>query len=720
MRKKILCIVASILLLMSAVSLCYYDTDTNTAPYLVLEENDLKTYETADFLNGKSLLKLEISGQQPTLLVMTFSEDLPEDELPEGFARLYYACNGSYHHLQYADGHNLEKSNTVYFMVSLPDEERNTLYFDMDTEYTPVQCAFYEMSGESVTLQWNYIATGVLLATLLLLVVFEKKLGFFAAIKSYLCRELALCRTYRSEKRRLCLALHIAAITATAALLLTVVISLAFNLYTVATVILSFVLACAAVGLQLADRILSGNGAAPAKLFLVVALLSGLMMCLVLPPCTRIGWDDEIHYNETRILSGIVDREYTLMDWKLQTSCRCSFNNNNKSFNNRAFFMNPDAFIRQMVEEDSILLDYELDTPNPNAILGYLPMAAVMSGATLLGADIAKTVILTRLCNLLIYAAVIYFAIGKLKRGGYILSAIALLSCPLFMACIFKTDHFMIAWFAYGFAYLFSELQQPEKKLTTSDMVKILGAFFLACSPKILYCAMLLPLLFIGKNKFETPKQQKYFRIATVLLVVILLAILFLPGIFLYDLYTDTRGGADVNSTDQILYILTHPFSYIHVLLEYWGDFISLNEFNVWNNTYGYGYLGATGTWHATLALILLVYCIFTDRTEGDGYELKPFKQMRPAVWLTCILQIILICTSMYVGFTPVGANYISGVQFRYLFPFLFPICYFLTPSGITCNINEKFQKFFVFGGLALNFLAGFLNTYIQVFFWSM
>ena len=87
--------------------------------------------------------------------------------------------------------------------------------------------------------------------------------------------------------------------------------------------------------------------------------------------------------------------------------------------------------------------------------------------------------------------------------------------------------------------------------------------------------------------------------------------------------------------------------------------------------------------------------------------------------WITlgsCLLTIVAVIASMYVGFNSVGATQITGVQFRYLFPLLLPALYYLSPKKPLLNVNKTVRDAVLFGGLALNFLIGFMEAYIQCF----
>lgn len=53
-----------------------------------------------------------------------------------------------------------------------------------------------------------------------------------------------------------------------------------------------------------------------------------------------------------------------------------------------------------------------------------------------------------------------------------------------------------------------------------------------------------------------------------------------------------------------------------------------------------------------------------------------------------------IICSvSMYVMFTPVGANYVAGCQLRYLLPTFFPVVYVLTRIPMAGKIKILMGK---------------------------
>ena len=127
-----------------------------------------------------------------------------------------------------------------------------------------------------------------------------------------------------------------------------------------------------------------------------------------------------------------------------------------------------------------------------------------------------------------------------------------------------------------------------------------------------------------------------------------------------------------------------------------------------------YAYLGFSHPFFGTVSIFLLLFCVFTDRRADDAYE--SMQAVRCATLATVFLQVVLIITSMYVGFTPVGAETVMGCQQRYLLPLMLPFCYFLAPRGLRASIDSRVMGAMVFGGLAANVLMSYFTTYVWMF----
>ncbi|MBO7310291.1 MAG: DUF2142 domain-containing protein [Clostridia bacterium] len=713
--KKILFAIISLVLIFSFLSLFNYSAKGKLEPLKQWNASEISdngsltgytTYEKDGETVYKSLvtgayIKLSFDEQKFNTVVINLNNEIGE----KAVAMLFYDAEsetflGSE---DYLSSHIVAEGQTIMFRSSEPLKS-DCIALNIDGEFSVKDVTMYMVNGSSASLQLSYIALAVLLLTIALVAIFERKLGYFGFFADKIRNEAALLRELR-EGKKLAYILHIAAVVSSLLLALSIAVLISISHYSIAAIFVIFFLAVIAVALQLADRISSGRGAGAAKLFLVVSLLVGIMMSYTSPASTHTSWDDEIHLRHAYEASNIFESETTIAKYKM-------FSHN---YRVSEYLSNPTTFAKTIAEENEISAVYDFESVNSYTLISYAPMIAVNLLASAFSVDLAKIIVLCRLANLFAYAFICYIGIKKLRGGAFIFSAVCLLPSVLYLSCSIGYDFWLTAWLVYGFAYIISELQQPDKKIQTKDVIKILLAFFIGCSAKAIYCLMMLPLMFLGKDKFPTPKHAKRFRLFVVLTIVLIAAILIVPGLLFFDLYSDSRGGSDVSSYGQISYILSNPLEYASTLLRHLGNYCSIARFNEYNSTYGFidGYEGSGSMFFGTIATAIIMLCIFTDRKKDELYESRRMQIMRWVVLMTCFIQVVFIVTSMYIGFTAVGWRQIVGTQFRYLFPLMCPLFFFMRPKRSLNYFGTKSYEAWVFGGLAFNLFIGYLLTYL-------
>lgn len=716
MCKKIIYGAVTVLLLLSLFFTTSLTQHTAATPTKTLDKDALRYLEmpisvtcacdtagithVADGQAAQILLSLQ--DVDCTLLALSYDGTLPADFS----AKLFVAENGTFHENKFATPLSIGTANVLYFVIEQNDSASPELLLSFSERIAVTGASTYAPTGEAVTRAFNPVPFAVFLGGLLLLLALEKKLGYYGFFAGLIKNEITYTKGLTSAKKKRLAALHIAAIGSTAALFLLVAVCLTLTVYTKPTLLLIFILAFLAVVLQLADRLVSGRGDEIAKLFLVIALLAGIMLSTVAPPTTHTSWDDEIHLRKVFTVSGLASDDPSLAKLKLFAL----------GYRVRDYLDDPAAFVRVLEEDNSVGADYTFEFGNPYITISYIPAIIAAGAAHLFGGDLATTLTLCRMANLLAFALIVYMGLKKLRGGALIFSSVALMPAVLFLGCSIGYDFWLTAWLIYAFAHLFSILQDPEGRIMPADMVKILLAFFIGCSAKALYCVLMLPLLFIGKARFAAPRHQRNLRIATVLIMLAIFAILLVPGITVFDLYTDVRGGASVSAADQIKYILTHPFAYAGVLFRHLTSHLSMQGFNEYSAVFGFldGYGASYDLLYGTISILVVLFCLITD--NKSDITKNGTRYLRLFIGLACLLQMAVVSTSMYIGFNPIGATSISGCQFRYVFPCLPPLFYCIAPRRMRVSVSEEWRRGIVFGALALNIFIGFCCTYLYKF----
>ena len=317
--------------------------------------------------------------------------------------------------------------------------------------------------------------------------------------------------------------------------------------------------------------------------------------------------------------------------------------------------------------------------------LVFMPFNLGISIGKMLNLDFISTLLLARIINFLCYVLLIYFAIRICKTSEKLVFLLGLAVSRMFCAIEFSYDPTIIAGFILAIATYLRILE--EKELNTKYVIIFILSVIWSSLAKAIYCPFLLLLLFIPKEKFVSKKQMVKFKSLIVFLTLIILSTFVLPTL-LGSAQPDIRGG-NTSITGQLSYIIHSPLAYIKMLVKHIVSnaysytignemFINLAYYNnAIVNVGGFVYL---------LYIMLLLYTTFTT-------QLGKIKIKKPFI-LMVIGFYILIPTALYLVFTPVGLNFINGLQVRYFYPFVLPILLVLVPNNIKITKSSKMANF--------------------------
>ncbi len=345
--------------------------------------------------------------------------------------------------------------------------------------------------------------------------------------------------------------------------------------------------------------------------------------------------------------------------------------------------------------------------------IGSLPGSILYLFLTLINVPFSIKYVSVPLLYALIYSFVTYFGMKKLRSGKMLYAVIALLPTAVFLASNYSYDYWLNAFALYSVASLVGILQKPDYQMTFGRSALLLAAFVVALGPKPIYFPLVLLCLLIPKNRFTSGKSSRTFRFATVM-VSLLIAVSFLvpyffvtgPGI------GDTRGGSDVNSVEQIAFILSNPLEYARILLTFLAYYISIPASDGY--IYLYAYLGFPTIFIWLLVLGALLLTTLTDKSESDK-AVGTWRSRTLAISIFCVC-IALVASALYVQYTPVGAETVAGCQARYLIPLLFALLVFLGGPKLAWPRSDSGRGLYNFGILALMAgvnMLGFWQVYV-------
>ena len=209
-----------------------------------------------------------------------------------------------------------------------------------------------------------------------------------------------------------------------------------------------------------------------------------------------------------------------------------------------------------------------------------------------------------------------------------------------------------VAYLAYG---------KKKNRITKSELTILYSLAFIIGLCKIVYAPLVLLYFLIPASKFGS-KKAKVIHATIIGVIFLILNISWL--LISASLIIEFQPG--VNSGAQVAHILANPLHYLSV---------GLSTIELYGINWLYGVLGITlGAFNFILpnfyfvSTLVFVSVLLLQKHERI-VQIKPLARTLFCVIFFSIF--ILICTSVYLQWTAVGANIIEGVQGRYFIPIL-------------------------------------------------
>ena len=408
-------------------------------------------------------------------------------------------------------------------------------------------------------------------------------------------------------------------------------------------------------------------GRKPEVLFAVIALTVGGLTVWASPD-EMISWDNAYHYKQAVNMSYLGETRLTAQDYRMMDD----------QLGWAEFFESPEAREKWLADQDTRYRGgaetATAEAPDWKSVWEFFPGVGLYLGRAL-GLRYFAVFNLGRTAGLITFVLLGFLAIRKLKSGKMILALTLLVPTILYLASVYSYDTGVLGFTALGLAWFFGEGQEPEKRLTRGNALIMLGSLWFGILAKAIYAPLLLLPLFLPKSKFRPAGEprdgktlsRKSFFLLDAAALLLLCATFLLPLLF-GKTESDTRGGETVDVYGQIRFVLENPLRYAGILLNHFSGCI-FGQPSDWV-LLDYAYLGKASC--RNLFAGLLIAAAFTDKGEADRC-LEQRWGSRGMILLILAGTACLTVTSMYLLFTPVGQNSVSGAQDRYLFPLYWP-----------------------------------------------
>ena len=299
----------------------------------------------------------------------------------------------------------------------------------------------------------------------------------------------------------------------------------------------------------------------------------------------------------------------------------------------------------------------------------YIPQFLAIITGKLFNAPPLILLYLGRLLNLFSWIIMVALAIRITPVFKWFFLMLALTPMSVFQASSFSADALIYgtAFFytAFIFKLAFDENRSP-KKYDLGFLIILL--VFLILSKYVYFFLFFLCFLIPVK---KAGNIRNYLLTALLLFVIAGIAVT-IGGYFVKRIYESVDpavnyfgngpGIPTINPDLQVQYILTHVGSYIEsILLTFWKNKFFISTF--------IGNLGWLDT-PLPVLYILAAFITLILMALGDGNENVIISIKRKSVLLFSLCSVIfVICTLLYVSWTPVGGSVIDGFQGRYLIP---------------------------------------------------
>lgn len=424
--------------------------------------------------------------------------------------------------------------------------------------------------------------------------------------------------------------------------------------------------------------------------FLFLAVILGIMFILILPPGQSP--DDEVHFGRAYAISQgefIPEMDNGRNDVFVELPEEISILEKTPSENSYQRIYNglwaKTGEVHQQKYTAAALYNF----------VCYIPQSIAIWVGRTLNLPIIIIEYLTECFNYFVWVLLVYFAIKFAPKFKKIFLFIALLPITLQEATSMSPDALTIGLSLFMVAYVLNlAYSNVNRKNSRKELVILYIVSIIMSLCKIVYLPLVLLLLVIPIRKFGS-KKRKWLHLIMIYLLVL--------GINIGWLMVSTKYLVEINtgvdSGLQLKGIFASPINYVKIML----STIDANAI-FWMK----GLLGTTlGAFvfnlPDTLMFVTFGIMVILFVQKDEFLRIKNFDR---AVFSTVFLVISsLILTSLYLQWTPVGAEIISGIQGRYFLPILI-----LLPIVFCASSKAKTHKTLIGKDLVL-YYSVFMNA---------
>lgn len=289
---------------------------------------------------------------------------------------------------------------------------------------------------------------------------------------------------------------------------------------------------------------------------------------------------------------------------------------------------------------------------------------------------------LGRLFNLVVWILLIYLSIKIIPFFKWFLFLLALIPMSLFQAASLSPDSISNALCFFLLAFFLKCSYNENKKIESKDILLFFLLFiFISLLKSGVYLPLTLFIFLIPKEKFGSNKRY-------LLIIISLFLVSIGIGLVWFSLIKVAvnipfHEGIEINHfNDQLVFILNNPFQYTLILLRtFWVNHLHiLKEF-----------IGVLGWLDTPLPNLLIftyfAFLLFIASMDKDS-NIKINIAHKLFILFMLIVSVLLILSSQWLVWTPLGNPIVIGIQGRYFIPcsMLFFLLFYNTKFKLNIN----------------------------------
>ena len=413
-------------------------------------------------------------------------------------------------------------------------------------------------------------------------------------------------------------------------------------------------------------------------IFAIYTMLFGILI-ITYSQTQFASWDEKIHFESAYSLAYGKEIQWTEGSLAFQQASIIGCNTKEEFAELREYINTSGKIFSYTEKKDEVLPSYK--------VLAYIPQALFIRLGIILKLPLVWIYALGKIGNLLLYVITMFFAIRLARTKKLFLMFLAMMPTSIFLAASYTYDTVVFSFVTLGCVLWANAFFYQREKTDVKNIILMVFLFSVGCFSKAVYIPLILIILLLPTIKKASRKKKLILGTGILLILGLVMMTFVLPTLTStvaknVTFGGDSRGG-DTGVVRQLISMIKHPWASVKLML---GSVIKLDNFRNLGypeaDNYFFGNLmffnlashGILSDKWCALWIPLLVILILCEDSEKHRYIMKVWDKI--VLTVAGLGTIFLIWLALYLDFTPVGEDYISGVQARYYLPLLyFGIC---------------------------------------------